>query len=56
MSEFIYESDDGDVRVWLEQEAVYVKIVDKYGDPVELTSEEALKLASILRRYAEECA
>jgi hypothetical protein len=53
MKSFTYESEDGEIRVWIEQGAVHVKIVDAHGDPVELTPDAARELASVLREYAE---
>ncbi len=45
---------DGDVSVWIEQEAIHLKAVDsKHGDPVELTVGEARQLAAVLLRFAD---
>jgi hypothetical protein len=47
-----YETCDGTVSFWIEQEAIHIKAVDKFGDPVELTKERALELADNLKRLA----
>jgi hypothetical protein len=40
---------DGDVRVWIEQEAIHMIAHDpQYHDPVELTSTMARQLAAVL--------
>ena len=39
---------DGSVRAWIEQETVHIKIVDSYGDPVELAEHEVTSLISAL--------
>jgi hypothetical protein len=44
---------EGNLRAWLEQEAIHLKAVDKYGDPLELTGREARTLAQRLVRLAE---
>jgi len=47
---------EGDVYLWIEQESsIMVKAADKkYGDPVELTSEDARKFAKMLLEAADE--
>jgi hypothetical protein len=48
-----FELFDGDVRVWIEQEAIHMKAVDpKSGDPVELTETMARELAAVLLEMA----
>lgn len=47
-----YEFSGGEIRVWLEQEAVHIKAIDNSVDPVEMTKEEALELAEALRQLA----
>ncbi len=45
-----------DVRLWIEQEAIHLKAIDPidaYGDPVELTRNEAIRLAKELIRLSE---
>ena len=45
----------GEVYLWVEQESsIHIKAVTEYGDPVELTEEEARQLAEILRKLAKE--
>jgi hypothetical protein len=44
---------DGDIRAWIEQEAIHIKAFDNHGDPVELSAEEARILAQELLRLAE---
>ena len=39
----------GDLSVWIEQEAIHIKSVDKYGDPVELSESEEFLAAQLLR-------
>ena len=42
------------VRAWIDQDAIMVKIVEpKFGDPVELNTDEARKVANILLAYAD---
>jgi hypothetical protein len=43
---------NGDVRAWIEQEAIHLKAIDGI-DPVELTAEEALKLGRRLIAWSE---
>jgi hypothetical protein len=43
----------GDVRAWVEQEAVHLKAADQYGDPVELNAEELKSLIDELSRLYE---
>jgi hypothetical protein len=47
-----YDLSDGELRVWIEQEAIHIKAIDKFGDPVGLTKEKALELAEVLKRLA----
>ena len=48
-----FEWDNGDIRVWIEQESsIHIKAVTKTNDPVELSEEEALMLADVLRKFA----
>jgi hypothetical protein len=45
----------GDVAEWLEQESsIQIKAVTSFGDPVELNSEEARRLAALLLTLAEQ--
>jgi hypothetical protein len=50
-----FELMDGDVRVWIEQEAVHIRAIEQIsGDPVELTSDMARQLADALDRLADQ--
>jgi hypothetical protein len=41
----------GDLRVWLEQDqSICLKAVTRFGDPVELSTDEAEELITILQR------
>lgn len=51
-----FEFSDGEIVIRLEQGAVHIKAVDKSGDPVELTKEEALEVAEALKNLAAEIA
>ncbi len=46
-----FELLDGDVRVWIEQEAIHIIAVDR-RDPVELTEVMARELAAALLEMA----
>ena len=46
------EVSDGDVRLWIEQESLHLRAADSFGDPVELTKEEAIRLAEALVSFA----
>jgi hypothetical protein len=45
-----YSLSDGEVRVWVEQEAIHIKAASGGSDPAELTKEQALELADALKR------
>jgi hypothetical protein len=50
----IFQLFDGEVRVWIEQEAIHMIAHDpKYHDPVELTSTMARRLAAVLLEMAD---
>ncbi len=49
-----FEISDGNVRLWIEQESLHLLAVDSHGDPVELTKEEAGKLAEALLEFSKE--
>ena len=49
-----FEMSDGNIRIWIEQEAIHLRVVDAHGDPIELTVEEAKVLAGALLRIAED--
>lgn len=49
-----FESSDGSVRIWIEQEtSIHMKVVTLTNDPVELSEEEANEIADILKNYAK---
>lgn len=47
----IFEMSDGEVRLWIEQESLHIRAIEANGDPVELTKEEAKKLAEALVEF-----
>jgi len=47
-----FQLPGGEIKVSLHQEAIHIKAIDPFGDPVELTKKEALELAKILRQLA----
>lgn len=47
----VFRLDDGNVRAWIEQEAIHLVAVDR-GDPVELTADMAIRLANALLEMA----
>lgn len=51
----VYELEGGDVRLWIEQEAIHLKACDsRHGDPAELTAESARELAKLLLKMADQ--
>jgi hypothetical protein len=49
-----FELFGGDVRVWIEQEEIHMKAVDRGSrDPVELTPTMARELAAVLLELAD---
>lgn len=44
---------DGQVRLWIDQESLHLKAIDPYGDPVEISVEDAVKLANALIEFAK---
>ncbi|HEV2609858.1 MAG TPA: hypothetical protein VGU61_06290 [Noviherbaspirillum sp.] len=52
MNDEIYENDE--FRMWVEDEAsIHIKAVTKYGDPVELTFDEAEEIANALLQWVK---
>jgi hypothetical protein len=52
--EFRFENDDGSFAFWIEQEAIHMKVRENgFDDAVELTVEEARKVAQMLLAYAD---
>jgi len=50
----VFQLLDGDVSVWIDQEEIYMKAVDRRSrDPVELTPKEARELAAVLLEMAD---
>jgi hypothetical protein len=50
----VFELLDGDVRIWVEQEAIHMIAGDlQHRDPVELTSKMARQLAIALKEMAD---
>jgi hypothetical protein len=47
-----FSLSDGEISIWVEQEAIHIKAIDKTGDPVEITKSIALELAKALERLA----
>ena len=45
---------NGDVKLWIEQEAIHLKTLDPHGDPVELSTHEARRLGQLLLRLADQ--
>ena len=51
---FVFELDDGDVSVWIDQEEIYMRAVDRGSrDPVELSPKDARQLAAALLELAD---
>lgn len=48
-----FESSDGSIRIWIEQDSsIQIKVVAKHDDPVELSAQEAIALATVLQAFA----
>lgn len=48
-----FESSDGTVRIWIEQgTSIQMKVITQTNDPVELSSDEALEIANVLKQFA----
>jgi hypothetical protein len=48
-----FESRDGTVRIWIEQgTSIQLKAITKENDPVELSEDEALEIAEVLKQFA----
>lgn len=45
---------DEDVHIWMEQDAIHLKVVTPYGDPVEITGIVARRLAAKLLEMADQ--
>ena len=54
-SPHVYEVASGDIYLWADPcGAIFLKIGNQSGDPVELGEDEALELAEILTRLVKE--
>jgi hypothetical protein len=47
-----YCISEGEVKVWVEQEAIHIKALSGGTDPAEITKEQALELAEAIKRLA----
>ncbi|QTD89791.1 MULTISPECIES: hypothetical protein [Burkholderia] len=48
-----FETNDGTVRIWIEQgTSIHIKAATVENDPVELSESEAMEIAEILNRFA----
>jgi hypothetical protein len=48
-----FESSDGAIRIWIEQgTSIQVKAITKTDDPVEISADEALEIAEVLKQFA----
>lgn len=48
-----FEMANGDIRAWIEQGASFcLRMVEKSGDPVEMTKQELLQLIEALQKLA----
>jgi len=43
-----------DVTLWTADGAIHIKTRDPHGDPVEMTADDALQLAALLTKLAED--
>jgi hypothetical protein len=51
----LYELAGGDIAVWAEESgAIMLKVREPFGDPVELSEEDALALGTLLVRLAKD--
>jgi hypothetical protein len=47
-------SNDGSVRIWIEQEtSIQLKAATATNDPVELSAEEAIEISRVLLKFSE---
>ena len=50
----IFQFEDGDVQIWIEQESIHVRAHDaSFKDPVELTADTARQIARKLNELAD---
>ncbi len=51
----VHRIASGDIAVWLDDSgSICLKVLEKYGDPVELSEHEALELAELLTRLSRD--
>ena len=54
MSEYIFKLSDGELELWIEQnQSLCIKAITEYGDPVELSCDEARILLSKLKEFVD---
>ena len=50
----VNELSNGEIKLWIEQgSSIHLKSITNYGDPVELSSDEAIELADLLMEMAK---
>jgi hypothetical protein len=53
--EQVIELSNGDITLWIaDGDAIHLRAVTKFGDPVEINSEEAKEMIEALRRLIRE--
>jgi hypothetical protein len=51
----VYELAGGAVALWLDESAsIMLTVREPFGDPIELSEEEALELSAVLTRLAQD--
>jgi hypothetical protein len=51
----VYYAASGDVAVWIDAGgSIHLRVRERQGDPVELSEHEAIELADLLRKLAQE--
>ena len=48
MQDTIYEMSGGEINVWVDDGVIYMKIINEYNDPAELSEHAAEELANLL--------
>ncbi len=49
----VFEFEGGEIRVWIEQEAIHLRACNKHQDPIELSSDTARQLGDKLKELAD---
>lgn len=49
-----YELAGGDITVWVDDGVIMLKVHEPFGDPVELSEQEAHELGALLVRLAKD--